>query len=160
MLHRRDGATTMLHRRDGATTMLHCRDGAIGLCRGTSLGALLTIPSTSWLAVTCQLWDLIQTGVCLPKSCPINLIYHRWTQSCRNLSRMINGNRMHLSSISSLITMGLNTYVNSFYIFYTFAKKIEKSVFAFIITKLFEYSNTLLCIINIDWLAKARNMLW
>ena len=32
--------------------------------------------------------------------------------SCRNISRMINGNRMHLSSISSLIAKGLNTYVN------------------------------------------------
>ena len=28
--------------------------------------------------------------------------------SCRNSSRMINGNRMHLSSISSLIAKGLN----------------------------------------------------
>ena len=32
--------------------------------------------------------------------------------SCRNISRMINGNRMNLSSISSLIAKGLNTYVN------------------------------------------------
>ena len=32
--------------------------------------------------------------------------------SCRNISRMINGNRKHLSSISSLIAKGLNTYVN------------------------------------------------
>ncbi|CDQ73113.1 unnamed protein product [Oncorhynchus mykiss] len=30
---------------------------------------------------------------------------------CRNISRMINGNRMHLSSILSLIAKGLNTYV-------------------------------------------------
>jgi hypothetical protein len=32
--------------------------------------------------------------------------------SCRNISRMINWNRMHLSSISRLIAKGLNTYVN------------------------------------------------
>ena len=32
--------------------------------------------------------------------------------SCRNISRMINGNRMHLNSIPSLIAKGLNTYVN------------------------------------------------
>ena len=32
--------------------------------------------------------------------------------SCRNISRMINGNKMHLSSISRLIAKGLNTYVN------------------------------------------------
>ena len=30
--------------------------------------------------------------------------------SCRNISRMINGNNVHLSSISSLIAKGLNTY--------------------------------------------------
>jgi hypothetical protein len=32
--------------------------------------------------------------------------------SCRNISRMTKGNRMHLSSLSSLIAKGLNTYVN------------------------------------------------
>ena len=32
--------------------------------------------------------------------------------SCRNISRRINGNGMHLSSISSLIAKGLITYVN------------------------------------------------
>ena len=50
--------------------------------------------------------------VCLSKSCPINLIYHKWTPSCRNISRAINGNRMHLSSISSDIAKGLNTCEN------------------------------------------------
>jgi hypothetical protein len=30
--------------------------------------------------------------------------------SCRNISRMISGNRMHLSSVSSLIAKGLNTF--------------------------------------------------
>ena len=47
--------------------------------------------------------------------------------SCRNISWMINGNRMCLSSISSLIVKGLNTYVNKvsvFDFFYAFAKKI------------------------------------
>ena len=44
--------------------------------------------------------------------------------SCRTISRMINGNRMHLSSILSLIAKGLNTYVNEVFlliIFYKFA---------------------------------------
>jgi hypothetical protein len=36
--------------------------------------------------------------------------------SCRNISRMINGNRMHLSTILSLIVKGLNTNVNKVYI--------------------------------------------
>ena len=40
--------------------------------------------------------------------------------SCRNISRMINGNRMHLSSISSLIAKGLNTFVNKVFLFYIF----------------------------------------
>ena len=37
--------------------------------------------------------------------------------SWRNISRMINGNRTHLSSISSLIAKGLNAYVNKVLIF-------------------------------------------
>jgi hypothetical protein len=37
--------------------------------------------------------------------------------SYRNISRMINGNRMHLSSISSLIAKGLNSYVNKVFLF-------------------------------------------
>ena len=44
--------------------------------------------------------------------------------SCRNISRMFNGNRMNLSLILSPIANGLNTYVNKvflFYIFYTCA---------------------------------------
>jgi hypothetical protein len=34
--------------------------------------------------------------------------------TCRNITRMINGNRMHLSSSSSLIAKSLNTSVNTF----------------------------------------------
>ena len=37
--------------------------------------------------------------------------------SCRN---MINGNRMHLSSVSSLKAKGLNTYVNKVFQFFSF----------------------------------------
>ena len=51
--------------------------------------------------------------------------------SCRNISRMINGNRMHLSSMSSLIAKGLNTSVHKvflFFIFNTFAN-IYKNLF-------------------------------
>jgi hypothetical protein len=32
--------------------------------------------------------------------------------SSRNISRMINGNKMHLNSVSSLRAKGLNTYVS------------------------------------------------
>jgi hypothetical protein len=48
---------------------------------------------------------------------------------------MINGNRMHLISISSLTAKGLNTYVNKvfqFYICNRFAN-IQKKMFLFVI---------------------------
>lgn len=42
------------------------------------------VPLTSWIGfccdVHCQLRDLIQTGVCRSRSCPINCIYYKWTQ--------------------------------------------------------------------------------
>ena len=38
--------------------------------------------------------------------------------SCRNISRMINGNRLHLSSILSLIEKGLNAYVKKVFLFF------------------------------------------
>jgi hypothetical protein len=37
--------------------------------------------------------------------------------SCRNIPRMITGNRIHLSLISSLKAKGLNTYVNKVFLF-------------------------------------------
>jgi hypothetical protein len=39
--------------------------------------------------------------------------------SCRNISSMINGNRI-LSLILSLISKGLNTYVNKVFLFFVF----------------------------------------
>ena len=38
--------------------------------------------------------------------------------TCRNISRMKNGNRMHLSSISSLTGNGMNTYLNEVFLFF------------------------------------------
>jgi hypothetical protein len=55
--------------------------------------------------------------------------------SCRNISRMINWNRMHQSSVSSLIAKGLNTYVNKvfqFFYMYTFAKQNLETYFRFV----------------------------
>ena len=57
-----------------------------------------------------------------------------FTSSCRNISKMINGNRMHRSSISSLIAKGLNTHVNKVFLFFilnTFAKTSKNVFFAF-----------------------------
>jgi hypothetical protein len=55
--------------------------------------------------------------------------------SCRNISMMINGNRMHQSSISSLIAKNLNTYLNKvFQLFFLMnLPKILKTCFHFII---------------------------
>ena len=50
--------------------------------------------------------------------------------SCGNISRMNNGNRMHLCSISCLIAKGLNTYVTKFV---CFLQKILKTCFRFVI---------------------------
>jgi hypothetical protein len=40
------------------------------------------------------------------------------TASSQNISRMINVNRMHQSTISSLLAKGLSTYVNKVLLFY------------------------------------------
>ena len=99
------------------------------ICASTQscLGALRTIPSTSWLGFCsdthCQLLDFpnhVQS---------IELTTGGLQSSCRNIPRMINGNRMHMSSLFSLIAKGLKRYVNKvflFYIFYTFEKKSRK----------------------------------
>jgi hypothetical protein len=46
---------------------------------------------------------------------------------CRNISRMINGNRMHLSSILSLIAKSMNNYI---LFFMNLQEKQLKPVFA------------------------------
>ena len=46
------------------------------------------------------------------------------TPSCGNMSRIINGNWMHLSSISSPIAKGLNTYVNRYLSFLYISKNL------------------------------------
>ena len=55
--------------------------------------------------------------------------------SCRNISRMINGNRMHLSSISSLIAKSLNTYVNKVFLFNILIhlQTLKKAVLTFLL---------------------------
>jgi hypothetical protein len=58
-----------------------------------------------------QMWDLY-IDRCVPFANHVQSIERTicgLQSSCRNISRMIIGNRMHLSSISSLIANGLNT---------------------------------------------------
>ena len=79
----------------------------------------------------CQLWYLY-IDRCVPfqiMSNQLNLTTGGLKSSCRNISRMINGNRMRLSSISSLIAKGLN--VNKVFLFFTFNifANISKNLF-------------------------------
>ena len=59
----------------------------------------------------------------------------RLQSSCSNISMMINGNRMHLSLISSLIANGLNTYVIQVFLGYVFIhlQTFRKTCFYFVI---------------------------
>ena len=52
--------------------------------------------------------------------------------SCRNISRIIHGNKIHLRSISSLIAKGLNSYVNKVFLFFICNKfaNISKNLFS------------------------------
>jgi hypothetical protein len=86
------------------------------------LGALRTIPLSSWLGFCCQVWDHYKDKCVCVCVCafPNHVQSIEFTtgglqSSCRNILRMINGNRMQLSSISSLIAKGLDTYVNMRY---------------------------------------------
>ena len=86
------------------------------------LGALRKIPSTSWLgvALTCTVsCGTLHRQVCaFPNHVQsIEFTTGGLQSSCRNISRMINGNQMHLHPIMSLIAKGLNTYVNKVFIF-------------------------------------------
>ena len=51
-----------------------------------------------------------------------------YIDSCVPFQIMINGNRMHLSSILSFITKGLNTYVNKVFL-YLFLQTLLKTCF-------------------------------
>ena len=42
---------------------------------------------------------------------------------------MINGNRMHQSSISSIIANGLSTYVNKVFLFFNLKENLKTSLY-------------------------------
>ena len=64
---------------------------------------------------------------CVPCQIMSNQLNLPQTPSCRNISRMISENRIYLSSISSLIVKGLNTYVNKVFLFFI-SKDFSKPV--------------------------------
>ena len=111
----------MLHRRDGArfppdvTLGIQAKEFNLGFIRPENLVShgLRVFCSD----MRCQLWDLIQTGVGLSKLCHQLDLSQVNSNEVVEISRMINGNRMHLHSISSLIAVVLNVYVNKVFLF-------------------------------------------
>ena len=120
-----DSSKLLLFKNDGG----HCVLGDLQCCRNvlvpfprfvsqpnpvSELNRQFLRPHGLVFALTCT----VNCGtscrrVCISKSCPINWITTGGLQSSRrNISMMFNGSMMHLSSISSLIAKGLNTYVN------------------------------------------------
>jgi hypothetical protein len=86
------------------------------------LRALRTIPSISWIGFCSVNCETLYRQVC---AFPNHVQSIEFTtcgrqSSCRNITRMINGNRMPFCSILSLIAKGLNTYVNKVFVLYFF----------------------------------------
>ncbi len=53
----------------------------------------------------------------------------KFQSSCRNISRMISGNRMHLSSILSVMAKTVNTYVHVIFSFFIICKDFKQTSF-------------------------------
>ena len=85
--------------------------------RQSCLGGLQTIPLTSCLV--CALTCTVNCGTLYRQMCafPNHVQSTEFTTgglqlSCRNISRIISGNRMHLSSILNFMAKAVNTYVH------------------------------------------------
>ena len=95
--------------------------------RHNPVAALLrAIPSSSWLgfALTCTVncGTLYRKGCAFPNHVQsIEFTTGGLQSSCRNISRLVNGNGMHLSSFSRLLAKVLNTYVNNVFLFKLFS---------------------------------------
>ena len=104
--------------------------------RQSCLEGLQTIPLT--LSLVCALTCTVNCGALYRQVCafPNHVQSTEFTTgglqlSYRNISRMISGHRMQLSSILSFMAKAVNTYehVISFFILNTFAKKKKKTFF-------------------------------
>ena len=97
----------------------------------------------------CQLWDVtVYRQVCaFPNHVQSIEFTTGGLQSCyRNISRMINGSRMHLSSILNGIAKGLNTYVHVIFNLFTFFYKcanISKNMVSLCYYGLLKWPSTL-----------------
>jgi hypothetical protein len=68
---------------------------------------------TSWLVFFLSLTCTVNCGTHICTHTHRGVMHPKnGLPSWRNISRMLNGNRMHQSSILSLLAKGLNTYVN------------------------------------------------
>ena len=118
------------HLSDQLVTSL-CLDTVLSL---TSMGQFIPPHGLIFFSdMLCQLWNLSYRQVCaFPNhDQSIECTTGGLQSSYRNISRMINGNRMHLSSISSLIAKGLNTYVKKTSLF--FSQTILENCFCFLV---------------------------
>ena len=105
------------------------------LCLDTILSRSSTDNSFDLMAWFLLWHDLSTVGPYIDRCVPFQILSNQLNlpvvdsnQSCRNICKMINGNRMQdLSSISSLKAKGLNTCVNKLFLFLirlqTFLKK-------------------------------------
>jgi hypothetical protein len=106
----------------GPSMLQKCVGTLLQTSSQSCLGAKRTIPSTSFLGFCSDNCGTLYRQVCafLNHVQSIEFTTGGLQSSCWNISRMINGNRMQLSSISSLIAKGLNTYVNKVFLFLVF----------------------------------------
>ncbi len=87
------------------------------------LGGLQTIPWTSWLGLCSDMQ--LTVGPFIDRCVPFQIMSNQTEfttgglqSSSRNISRMISGNRMHLSSILSVMEKAVNTYVHVIFSFF------------------------------------------
>ena len=113
----------------------HCVLGDLQCCRNLLVPFFRSVPqhnvsdlygqfiSTSWLVffvLTCT----VNCGTLYRQECAfpnhvqsVESTTGGLKSSCRNISRMINGNRIQLSSISNVIAKGLITYANKVFFY-------------------------------------------
>ena len=103
----------------------HLHRGTLELCQSDhqALGHLPDQGPSPPIALTCT----VNCGTLYRQVCAfsnsiqsIEFTTGLLQSSCRNISRRINGYRMHLSSSSSLIAKGLNNDVNKVFLFFSF----------------------------------------
>ena len=105
------------------------------LCLATILSRRSKGNSFDFMALTCTFncGTLYRPGCAFPNHVQsIEFMTSGLQSSCTNISRMINGNRIHPSSILNGIAKGLNNYANLIFQFFYFIN-VQKTGFLFVI---------------------------